>query len=182
MSCGYATPEKRKVGGSTPPLTTLGALSSDNAPRGALLAQPGTAHTAGTGEPCCTALRQSAQSGLARTSWPKSGPGWPRSNRPPTLRALVLLHNDIKIDNCQFGPASAGNGDLCPFRSGATLPARRYRAMNTSARPCGGNERVNVEPSAPVRTSAVASLACAMRATIASPSPAPGIPRAAGAR
>jgi hypothetical protein len=56
------------------------------------------------------------------------------------------------------------------------------RGTSSAARGCGGNARVNVDPSWPVRTSAVASLACAMRATMASPSPAPGIPRAAGAR
>ena len=56
------------------------------------------------------------------------------------------------------------------------------RGETSAARGCGGNARVNVDPSVPVRTSAIASLACAMRATMASPSPAPGIPRAAGAR
>lgn len=68
----------------------------------------------------------------------------------------------------------------------AWAPTRRAYSSSwrtsSAARGSGGNARVNVDPSGPVRTSAVASLACAMRATMASPSPAPGIPRAAGAR
>ena len=46
----------------------------------------------------------------------------------------------------------------------------------------GGNASVNVDPSGPVRTATVPLLACATPPTIASPSPAPGMPRAAGAR
>ena len=44
----------------------------------------------------------------------------------------------------------------------------------------GGNARVNVDPPGPVRTSTVPSLARATLPTMASPSPAPGIPRAPG--
>ena len=42
----------------------------------------------------------------------------------------------------------------------------------------GGNARVNADPAGPVRTSTVPSFACATLPTMASPSPAPGIPRA----
>ena len=47
------------------------------------------------------------------------------ATKPPTLQALVL-HNDIKIDNCQFGPASAGNGDLA-----RSVPARHFLLVAT---------------------------------------------------
>jgi len=41
-------------------------------------------------------------------------------------RPTLVLHNDIKIDNCQFGPASAGNGDLA-----RSVPARHFLLVAT---------------------------------------------------
>ncbi len=61
-------------------------------------------------------------------------------------------------------------------------PGRRAYASASPALPRGGNARVNADPAGPVRTSTVPSFACATLPTIASPSPAPGIPRARGAR
>jgi hypothetical protein len=46
----------------------------------------------------------------------------------------------------------------------------------------GGNASVKVDPCSPVCTATLPLFACATPPTMASPSPAPGMPRAAGAR
>src|SRR5580693_1845900 len=95
---------------------------------------------------------------LLRSPCSASGPGAsPRAARwwPFPLSATVLRNRPGQPGDSRYMPTALGSG---------------------------GNASLNVDPCGPVCTATVPLLACATPPTIASPSPAPGMPRAAGAR